>query len=296
MHILLDSRDLIDLLEHKRPITAAKFDTYLRAGNHQIVLCFANVSELAGPIGAGVECARVEPFLQTLERMPLLYIKESTIIAIEIRTAVEAFTAGTEYPACSPYVASWDMTLGTSPIQDKAAPVNLGLRLSELVATISCLRPDVFAPPAEHHVEVIQTMFQNDRALLRGGKAPAKQNFIDSLKRHAASHRVPLPKGREDEFARWLYINPNRCPGLRLGHEVYRAILANEKDVPRAGDFFDWAYIYAIPYVDAATLDRRMRHYVASASRKMLRIGAAHNYSESVYEDVAALMQTHPNE
>jgi hypothetical protein len=291
MRILLDSRDLIDLIEHARPVTVSDFESYLRAGSHQVVLCFANITELAGPIGAGGDFARMRPYFQSLEQMPHIYLKEATIVAIEIQTAVNAFNAGAEYPGCSPYVPSWDKSLATPPGQDEAQAENLGLRLDDVVGYISCARPDIFTPPPRRYVEALQAMFQADRALLRAGRAPARQNFIESVKKHALSHRVGLPNGREDEFSEWLYQNPNRCAGLRLGHEIYRAILANEQDVPRAGDFFDWAYIYAVPHVDAATLDRRMRHYCAGASRKMVKFGAAHNYSDRVYQDVAAIMK-----
>jgi hypothetical protein len=296
MRILLDSRDLINLVEHQSPTTVADFDAYLRAGNHQVVLCFTNVKELAGPIGAGADYAGVAPYFRSLERLPLVYVKESTIFAIEIRSAVNAFNAGVEYQDCSPYVPSWDRTLVTAPGQDEAAAENLGLRLGEVVDAISRTRPDVFAPMPAAQVEALKAILRNDRALLRNGKAPARQNFVDSLKRHAARHRVNLPNGREDEFALWLYQNPNRCPGLRLGHEMQRAILANENDVPQVGDVFDRALICTLPYVDAVTLDRRMRHYCAGASRKMLRFGSAHNYNDRVYENLASLMARHPHQ
>ena len=177
MRILLDSRDLIDLLEHQQPTTVAEFDAYLRAGNHQIVLCFTNVKELAGPIGAGSDYAEVESYFRSLEQLPLVYLKESTIFAIEIRSAVDAFNVGVEYQRCSPYVPSWDMTLGTAPGQPEAAADYLGFRLGDLVDAISRTRPDVFAPMPAPQVEALQAIFQNDRALLRLGKAPARQNF-----------------------------------------------------------------------------------------------------------------------
>jgi len=293
MRILLDSRDLIDLLEHQRPTTVANFDAYLRAENHQIVLCFTNVKELAGPIGAGAEYANVEPYFQSLERLPLVYVKESTIVASEIRSAVAAFSAGGEYQDCSPYVPSWDRTLGVAPGQHDAAAENLDLSLGQSVKAISCTNPAAFAPIPIRQVEALQEIFRKDRVLLRHGKAPAKQNFVDSLKRHAERHHVPLPDARVEEFAFWLYQNPNRCPGVRLGHEIQRAILANENDNPPGSDVFDRALIYALPYVDALTLDRRMRHYCAGASRKIVRFGGVHNYNDRVYENVASIMARH---
>ena len=108
MRLLLDSRDLINLVEHGRPTTMQQFDAYLRRFNHEIVLTFTNVRELASPLASGVAFLQVRPLLQALEQVPHTCLKEATIVAIEISAAVQAFNNGTEYQSCSPYVARWD--------------------------------------------------------------------------------------------------------------------------------------------------------------------------------------------
>jgi len=293
MRILLDSRDLINLVEHGRPTTIQQFDAYLRGGNHEIVLTFTNVRELASPLASGVEFLQVRGLLQSLEQMPHTYLKEITIVAIEIQAAVEAFNSGAEYQGCSPYVTRWDHTLMTLPGQQGSAADNwVNFRLDEIVYYINRVRPDVFAPP-DHHLGNLRALLQNDRAALRAGQAPARQHFVSSIKRHAATHRVSLPNGREDEFAEWVYANPDRCPGLRLNHETYRALMANYMDIPETADFSDLAHIFALPYVEAATLDGRMRHYCGVASREILRFGGSTNYADRVYRDVADFIQRH---
>lgn len=293
MRILLDSRDLINLAEHGRPTTTRDFDSYLRARNHEIVLTFTNVRELASPLAAGAEFLRVRSLLQALEQLPHAYLKEVTIVGIEIQSALDAFNSGTEYRNCSPYVTRWDHTLMMAPGQRPGTENWVNLRLDEIIYYINLVRPDVFAPP-EHHLGTLQALLQTDRTTLRAGQAPARQHFINSIKRHAATHGVRLPIGGEDEFGEWVYASPNRCPGLRLHHETYRALMANYTDVPETADFSDLAHVLAIPYVDAATIDRRMRHYCSIASRKMLRFGAANNYADRLYQDVATLMQQNP--
>jgi len=52
-----------------------------------------------------------------------------------------------------------------------------------------------------------------------------------------------------------------------------------------------WRRLLPSPYVDAATLDRRMRDYCARASAKMVKVGAAINYSDRIYRDVADLLR-----
>src|ERR1700738_619603 len=104
MRLLLDSRDLIDLVEHGRPVSVPNFDRYLRGGNHAIVLSCANVRELAGPLAVVGDFLRIRPSLQSLEQLPHTYIREAPIPAYEIRAALEAFNAGPAYLDCNVYV------------------------------------------------------------------------------------------------------------------------------------------------------------------------------------------------
>lgn len=291
MRILLDSRDLINITQNGRGATVPELDAYLRAGNHQLVLCFSTVRELCGPIGAGRSFLEVRPLLQSLETLPIVYLREVSILGIELEAAVNAFVAGTEYRDPDPYVRRWDHTLMAGPGERRPQENNVvGMRLDDLVFFIKFTRPDIFSPPQEH-LPTLQAIIANDRVQLRAGQAPAKQHFVSSLHRHAASHRVALPQGCEDEFARWVYSNPNRCPGARLNHEIFRSITQNYGDKPEVGDFTDLALTTAIPYVDCATLDARMRSYCAQASRKMLKLGAANDYAARVYEDVADIIR-----
>jgi len=294
MRILLDSRDLIDLVQYSHP-PVAEFCDYLHAGDHQIVLCFSNVRELAGPLGRGADFIEVRPFLQSLEGMPHTYLKEFAVYPIEIQSAVDAFTNGTEYECGSPYVPRWDNTLELLRGQQRGAVENLvGLRLDNIVNFVQLGNPGVFAPP-EQCLAPLQQIFENDRNQLRAGRARDPQHFIDAFRRHAERGGIELPAGREDELARWVHANPNRSPGIRLHHETYRALLENYEDIPQVGDFTDLAIIRAIPYVDAATLDRRMRAYCAIAAQRMRGAGAAHNYGDRVYANTPALVEGHPN-
>jgi hypothetical protein len=61
--------------------------------------------------------------------------------------------------------------------------------------------------------------------------------------------------------------------------------MENLNDVPESADFSDLAHVYALPYVQSATLDRRMRHYCRIASERMLARGGLIRYSERVYDN-----------
>lgn len=289
MRILLDTRDLIAVVERGQPVSAQAFGTYLRDYNHQIVLCFSNVRELASPMYCANDILNTRASFQSLEHLPQTYLKEATIISREIRAAINAFANGEDYRDPSPYVVRWDYTMGPDGAQP-AIPENwIDVRLFDIVFSTYQGNRNVFAPPSEHLAR-LKEQFENDRAALRAGKAPAKQHFIISMRKQSARHKLQLPRGREDEFGGWVYSNPNRCPGFRLNHEVYRALMANYADVPELGDFTDLALTSAIPYVGAATLDNRMRDYCRRASRKMMRFGAAHNYSDRLYANVGDIM------
>jgi len=271
MHILLDSRDLINVLERRSSVSVADLESYLRRGDHQIILCFSNIRELVSPLTDGVPYLDIRPHLQTLETLNHAYMREVGIVKIELQAAVEAFTAGTEFVNPSPYADRWDQTLGSLPGSQRVqTDYMVNLSLDNLVYF---------------------TYLANQRALLRAGKLPPRQHFITSVKKHAASNRVPLPEGQEDEIALWVYRDPNRCPGLRLNHEIFRSLTGNYEDIPEASDFTDLALTFALPYVDAATLDRRIRDYCQRASRKLSKLDVAHNYRERIYDDLADLLR-----
>jgi len=291
MRILLDSRDLINVLEGRSPVSIADLEAYLYRGNHQIILCFSNIREVVSPLADGASYVAIRPHLQTLETLPRTYMKEVGIPRIELRAAVEAFTIGTEFVNPSPYVDRWDQTLSPLPGGRRAqTDYMVNLSLDNLVYLTYLGNRPAFAPP-RHHLPQLRRIIDGDRALLRAGRLPARQHFITSLKKHAVSNDVTLPEGEEDEFALWVYRDPDRCPGIRLNHEIFRSLTGNYQDIPEASDFTDLAFTFALPYVDAATLDRRIRDYCQRASRKLCRFKAVHNYRHRVYDDVADLLR-----
>lgn len=294
MRILPDTRDLINLTERGQPISPEQFKQYLLKGNHQAVLTFNNIRELAGPLAEGADFLPIRRSLQTLEAMPHTYLREVTIVALEIQSAVEAFTGGSECRDVSPYVSRWDGTLMTrSQNVTEHFKQLVGLRLDDIVYDVFRYQPQAFAPLHEGLPNLI-TLLQQDRELLRNGKVPAREHFLRSIKKHAEYHNVALPAGREEAFARWVYSDPKRCPGLRLNHEVYRRLMRNYTDVPEVGDFVDLNFIFAVPYVDAITLDNRIREYCSQAARSLMRLGLTVDYRERLYRDLPSLMQKNP--
>src|SRR6185437_16780263 len=216
MNILPDTRDLINLTERGKLISPDEFRQYLLNGNHKAILTLNSVRELAAPLAVGDgDFLRIRRYLQLLEAMPHTYLAEVKVVGIEIQAAVEAFTGGTEYKDASPYVRRWDDTILTpSGNLTKHFKQLVGLRLDDIVHDVFRYQPQVFAPLHEALPNLV-TLLRQDRELLRDGKVPAREHFLRSIKKHAAYHKVALPVGKEEEFARWVYSNPRRCPGLR---------------------------------------------------------------------------------
>lgn len=294
MRILPDTRDLINLTERQRPVTTVAFAEYLCSGHHEIAFSFTNIRELCGPLASQGDFLRIRALLQALEAMPHTYVKEAAIVGMEIQSAVQAFNSGGEYQPISPYVIRWDRTLLNLPGQINPEYQRLiGLRLDEIVYDVFRFQPQAFSPP-HHQLPNLITLLEQDRTLLRYGQAPTKKHFANALVKHAASHRVILPQGRETDVALWIYANPNRCPGLRLNHETYRQLMGNYGDVPEVGDFSDLNHVFAIPYVDAATLDNRMRDYCSRAAHHLVRLGLKVDYRDKLYSGLAGLMAKTP--
>jgi len=97
--------------------------------------------------------------------------------------------------------------------------------------------------------------------------------------------------GKEHSFAEWVYENPARCLGIRFNHEVYRALLENLTDIPETADFSDLAHVYAVPYVDAITLDRRMRHYCRIGAQRLTRAGGSPDLAGRIYSNFESIIK-----
>jgi hypothetical protein len=63
-------------------------------------------------------------------------------------------------------------------------------------------------------------------------------------------------------------------------------MLQNVQDVPEDSDFEDFQHVSCIPYVDAMTLDRRMRGYVSQAA-----MGLGVPYNERVARGVTDVLE-----
>ena len=291
MHILLDAKDLIDIVEHAKPIDLATFEGYLRSHNSSLVLTFTNVREFVAPIAGSGDFLSIRPFLQAIEKLPVAYIREAPIPAQEIIAALEAFVKGGEPRPIDPYVRRWDYTFAWPG--PSAAEIFVGFRLDEIVYRIYRQTPNLFRP-YRRHGKRLREQFAAERQLPAGIRKSLRDNFADSVRRRGVQWKIDYGTTNVDAFGHWIYENPLRCPGLRLSYDMYHELLANVGDIPEDSDIPDFAHIKALPYVNLATLDRRMTHYFRTVVRKLQGMQPAIVYDRYIYPTVEELMRAVP--
>ena len=267
MRILLDTKDLIDLVERDRPVRLERVNDIFRAAGHHLVISFSSVGEFCAPVLSGGDLLDMRHNLQRLERLPLAYIREAYIPFLEIASALEAFKSGGDYAPINPYVQRWDNTV-QQPWVPSATGSFVGYRIDEAVIDILRTNPEAIKG-AKKNIEAYRLMLDADRNLPQ--PPPVIEQFERTITRHLA--RYPLETVGVDlaKFSKWIYEKPSRCPGLRLTFDKYNLIRGDQQHRAQPGDFNDFAHLTAIPYVDAITLDRRVVHLANATLRNLDR-------------------------
>lgn len=88
MRILLDTRDLIGVLDRDEPCSLPCLRERLLEGNHVVAMTPTVVFELAAPLVRGTGQTIVSRRLNELETLPLTYLADLRVPAMEIREAV----------------------------------------------------------------------------------------------------------------------------------------------------------------------------------------------------------------
>lgn len=292
MRFLLDAKDLIDVVEHGRPIAPMEFDEYLRSRGHEIVLTSTNVREFAAPLMTDGEFLKMRGLLQSLEALPVCYMKEGTILHEELSAAWRAYESGSEYEGIDPYVRRWDETVF---IGDASTRIRVGYRLDEMIYSLWKGPSRALLVP-RRHIDWTRANIMKERALTDEERLSLKKNFIGSVGRHLRDGRrfgignVPIENVDQDAFGNWIYSNPDRSPGFRLHYNTYHELVANVRDIPRDSDLLDFVHILSIPYVNAITMDRRMCDYTRRVGRRLHKEYGSTNYAERIFPKLAHLL------
>jgi len=282
--LLPDTKDLIELIEHREPVEADVFARWLTDRGFQVALTFTNVSEFADTIRSTRDLLYVRSILQTLESLPCVYLREVTIEVEEIRRAIESFDRGEEPERPDPYVSRWDWTF-TKWGERPPAEMIVNYRIAEMIFDLR--GPDPRRSTRKH--EALQAI-ATDRAVPRNQRLAPRQSLTTSLRKKIEFWELEPPKAGLDAFGKWIYADPSRCPGFRLAWELFHALVSNDSDALQESDVADNAHFPALPYVDDATLDRRMAGYCMSIAKRLGKANPTTDYSARIFRNLAEFM------
>jgi hypothetical protein len=285
MRILLDAKDLIDVLEHSKPVTISEFDAWLRRRSGSVVYSLCNIRGLAGPIGFNEShIPRIREYVDRLEHLPHCYIR-TDIDLMELRSALRSFEAGREYEAIDPYVPRFDQVFPPFANSDKVV-----YPLWEIVHDLWKACPQIFRPQTKaHKLHKVAMSMDRDKPQAR---SPQPAEPPSEPIREYLMLKMSVTPERAAEVASWVAVSPFRCPGLWLVRTVGSAMSQNRNYLARKDDIFDMAEIMAFPYVDAATVDRTMLDYFSRAIRSLSRTGSPAKQTPRVFRKLQDLMES----
>ncbi len=287
MRILLDAKDLIDVVQYGRPVTVETFGTWLREKRATTVLSFTNINDFVGPTFENNTFLEMRILLQRIETLPLSYIREGTIIENELRAAAAAYRDGSEPGSADPYVGRWDET--GYWLNESAARILVGLRLDELVymARTSIQAYKRFNPG-------IRDYLREEREIPKAERWSLKEIFINRMPDRFAAHKIDTNGIDLQRFGNWLWHNPLRCLGLRLLFEAHHLRQRDKLRPFEEGDIADFAHIAALPYADCVTVDKRIADLLGKVFRKLRTNHSQADLSHKVFANVADLLAKHP--
>lgn len=237
MRVLLDAKGLIDVVEHGRPLSLRDFELCLRSCGHQLVLTSTNVREFVSPLMHDRDSLKMRQLLQSIEALPVCYLREGKILHEELIAAQSAFEAQREYSPIAPYVTRWDETIFLGQASTR---IIVGYRLDEMIYSLSKERSKALLMP-KTHIEWTRENIRRERNITEYDRLTLKQNFISSVSRHLEIgrgyriHDILLDDLELKRIGRWIYDNPHRCPGLRLHYNTYHELVANVRTYRKTG-------------------------------------------------------------
>jgi hypothetical protein len=261
MKLYLDTRDLINILQRAIPCTVHCFENILRRGNHNLTISLHTVTELSVPILKATSRTNVMSLLNRLETLPITFVR-SDIDYLELETALNSYSSKLEYGTIHAFVNRFDQT-----VDFHAQPSTANVLNYSMAETVWDLYSHGALEGLESYVTKMRQLMQADRRLK---KPPAlRANFGKMIERVLVKYKLSWSGIILSDFANWIYENPNRCPAIRLGYEVWHKIVKNKTDALEDSDMEDYQHLICLPYVDFMTLDRRMHSYVSQASASL---------------------------
>ncbi len=279
--LLLDTSDLINVLERKQPITPDALEDLLISRNAALVLTFTTVLEFVAPVAKTGDFLHFRPLLQRLEHMPVLFLSNGHVPMQELKHAAEVFVEEAEYSSIDPYVQRWDETVQL-PGESLLKQV-VGFRIDDAVYEIWKTNPAAISGHVRH-TATLRKVVAEDR-YRPSPRASQEENFPNKIRKdlqRSQRYGFTLPEDRVELFANWIYSDARRCPGLRLSYDLYHSKLADIVDQPKSGDISDHSLAQCLPYVDAISVDKRTGAYLRRVCQRLETRNPALGYSAKI--------------
>lgn len=268
VRILLDASDLIDLVEHGRPQPSDVIVKTLRERSWQVVFSNTSVSEFAAAIRHTSDRLKVRALLVALDQLPHLFIRDAFIEPLEFTAAYDAFRINAEPMQPDVFAMRWDdaMVPIGRPTQTEQT---VGLRIHDIVFKLD--RDGVFDWSSFSRSTMAALV--EDRESRKTSNVSDFDRFWRTL---AARMRIfsigPSDPNERKRFAKWLAIDPRRCPGTWFAYRTREELIRNAGDLPKIGDLADLNHMCCVPYVTATTFDKRMLGYARAAAVRVKKM------------------------
>lgn len=282
MHILLDAKDLINVVEHSNPVKLSEFDGWLRGRDADLVCSLVNIRGLAAPLALGSSfLPQVKGSLDRLESLPHSFVT-SGIDLLELQRALDCFDAGKEYVAIDPYVPRFDYVFPRF-----ANPRKLYYPMRDSVIDLWRACPNVFQPqPKYHKLQALGMSMDRGRMTARQSSSEPPSEWIVEI----LTLKMNVEEERATQVASWIAANPLRCPAMWLARAVGFSMSQNQSYAARKDDTFDMAEMWTISYTDAATVDRCMLDLFSRAARNLRRKDKLAGPRAKVYRSLSELL------
>lgn len=294
MRVYLDTSTIIDLIERPK-VDGPDSDNLLKllGDRHVLVYSFPLILELMSPIWNRKARTSVTNTMNRLEEFPHVWIDLVGLPNLEIRRAIECFSAKAEYVPPDPFVKTFVETVVGAPPE-----MRLFLNYSLAEAAFDLGTAWKFDPVRERsellhqHRETIQRV----RNLFKGQRTPdvaLKEFFIlrmvQRIQKDPAYQNVERHQGINlREIGLKIFEDPRWCPSSRLLFETYHSIARDHSDKLGAGDVWDVTQLQALPYVDLFSADRRIAAHITRVDRR-LKTSYAQKTGTRLAELVSAL-------
>lgn len=285
--VFLDSRDLIDCVEHADPCDYEYLARWLRKRRASLVYTLTNVIETmprTRPIDYAVEIAH------RLDYMPHIFIRHSELSTIEFKNALSAFATGRSSEVHLPLRETFWRLLPHPPDDTKPATSLLHrafdqMSMAEQLRLI--LMGDEWIDYGRESADELAAVLEIHRQVLGSG-VPNKQLFRNSVASQLDS--LSLTVDNVTRFADWLFREPSICAAWRFGHEAFQEMRRDRGVAMTRSDLQDFTHVYLLPYVSAATLDAQWRDYCRRAGQRLGKIGIELPYLRNLCADTTEVL------